>query len=218
MTDRYYDIELSCGCLLSLDGGGGLMPCYSDNCKYLEEHLLHPDWVRRELEIFKRNYYENPPTEEKVEKVKKGLEKEYKVRLEKFKNKPKIIEKEKVIEKYYGHPDFYKILDELKELHSKKNYNYASSDNPLSNFYQSEKFGIPAPYGCLVRMSDKDCRRIEVLLKGDIVGETIIDTSKDDSVYNIIFTILWKEFLKNKNAEKIMKMIIEIKKLLEEGK
>ena len=27
MTDRIYDIKLECGCLISLDGGGGLIPC-----------------------------------------------------------------------------------------------------------------------------------------------------------------------------------------------
>ena len=27
MATRYYTIELECGCLISLDGGGGLIPC-----------------------------------------------------------------------------------------------------------------------------------------------------------------------------------------------
>lgn len=33
MTDRYYDITLECGCMISLDGGGGLIPCcYGCGC------------------------------------------------------------------------------------------------------------------------------------------------------------------------------------------
>jgi len=28
MGERVYDIELECGCMLSLDKGGGLMPCH----------------------------------------------------------------------------------------------------------------------------------------------------------------------------------------------
>ena len=28
MADRIYDRELECGCLISTDGGGGLMPCH----------------------------------------------------------------------------------------------------------------------------------------------------------------------------------------------
>lgn len=27
---RAYDIILDCGCMYSLDGGGGLMPCYAE--------------------------------------------------------------------------------------------------------------------------------------------------------------------------------------------
>jgi len=120
--------------------------------------------------------------------------------------------------KYFGAPRFYELVEEIKELHSKKNYNYARTGDPLSNFYQCERFGIPAPLGCMVRMTDKDCRKVEVLLKGDIVGEAILDTSKDDSVYNLIFVILWEEFLKNRNVKKIIHLFQRIKKLLEEGK
>jgi hypothetical protein len=33
MSDRTYDIKLKCGCLISLDGGGGLVPCqYGCGC------------------------------------------------------------------------------------------------------------------------------------------------------------------------------------------
>jgi len=33
-----------------------------------------------------------------------------------------------------GHPKFYKLLDELEELHSRKNKQYANQDDPLGNF------------------------------------------------------------------------------------
>lgn len=36
--------------------------------------------------------------------------------------------------KRYGHKMFYDILDELGDLHSRKNYQYATVDNPLGNF------------------------------------------------------------------------------------
>ena len=43
---RTYNRELSCGCLISSDAGGGLMPCFSDNCKFqewkeTEDYKLH---------------------------------------------------------------------------------------------------------------------------------------------------------------------------------
>ncbi len=33
-----------------------------------------------------------------------------------------------------GHPRFYEILEELKQLHSDKNQDYATSNDPLQNF------------------------------------------------------------------------------------
>jgi len=120
--------------------------------------------------------------------------------------------------KRYGHPKFYELLDEIADLHSRKNYNYARDGEPLSNFYACERFGLPAPWGCLTRMTDKDDRKMQVLLKQDMVGEDITQTSRDDSIYNLIFEILWKEFMKNRNAKKIIELFGEIKRLLQEGK
>lgn len=96
---RTYDIRLSCGCWLSLDGGGGLIPCFSDNCKYEEEHWLHPDYVEREVEIFRRNYYERPPTEEEIAEVRKEAEKEYKARIKEHKTK---LAEERIAERLRG--------------------------------------------------------------------------------------------------------------------
>ena len=36
--------------------------------------------------------------------------------------------------KRYGHKLFYKVCEELMDLHSRKNYQYATVDNPLGNF------------------------------------------------------------------------------------
>ena len=39
-------VELACGCLASCDGGGGLIPCGGDDCKFdewLAHHPLCPD-------------------------------------------------------------------------------------------------------------------------------------------------------------------------------
>ena len=43
-------------------------------------------------------------------------------------------EKAKVEEKLHGHPGFYKILEEIKTLHSRKNTDYATNAKPLGNF------------------------------------------------------------------------------------
>jgi len=34
----------------------------------------------------------------------------------------------------HGHRDFYRIMFDLMDLHNRKNHDYASDENPLSNF------------------------------------------------------------------------------------
>lgn len=103
------------------------------------------------------------------------------------------------MKKFYGHPDFYKLLEELKEIHSRKNHDYAGKD-PLSNLKMSETFGIPAWKGTLIRMSDKFARIVQLANKGEnlVKDESIIDTLKDLSVYSLLCIILYKE---SKNAK-----------------
>jgi hypothetical protein len=56
---RLYSIQLSCGCLVSLDGGGGLIPCSYErdnlDCKYFEEFLCSPEYVGRQVQTFINN-------------------------------------------------------------------------------------------------------------------------------------------------------------------
>lgn len=96
--------------------------------------------------------------------------------------------------KYWGHSDFYKLLEELKEIHSNKNHDYANED-PLSNFRISEKMGIPAWKGCLVRISDKFSRICNFAKKEELKtkDENIEDTLKDLAVYSLICIILYRE-------------------------
>ena len=104
--------------------------------------------------------------------------------------------------KYHGHPDFYKILDELKELHNKKNYQYANQTNPLGNFSRVSqlcskllKDTINKPLAiALINMA----KQVDAVY--DIVGEgktdtieAIEDKLKDIAVYAIISIILCKE-------------------------
>ena len=95
--------------------------------------------------------------------------------------------------KFYGDPEFYKLLEELAQLHSDKNHDYAGED-PLSNFFLSEKMGIPAWKGCLVRMSDKISRLWSFARKGayKVQDEKVEDTLMDLAVYAIIAILLFK--------------------------
>ena len=54
MACRTYDIVLDCGCMVSSDGGGGLMPCYSDACKF-DEWMKTPEYQEHMKEVIERN-------------------------------------------------------------------------------------------------------------------------------------------------------------------
>jgi len=106
----------------------------------------------------------------------------------------------------HGHPDFYKILDELKELHNKKNYQYASNKEPLGNFNRVGKLC----HKVMLNPNISDNLKVGMVQMAkqidavyDMVGENKIgtveaveDKLKDIAVYAIIVMILYKE---NKN-------------------
>lgn len=102
------------------------------------------------------------------------------------------------MKKYWGHKDFYKLIDELKEIHSRKNHDYAGVEDPLKNFRISENMGIPAWKACLVRISDKFSRLCSFAKQDElkVKDENIEDTLKDMAIYAIIDIILYREGLK----------------------
>jgi hypothetical protein len=103
---------------------------------------------------------------------------------------------------YFGHPEFYRIVDELKELHSEKNRQYATKENPLANFQRTgrmiSKFlkpGIdPTLASCLALTS----KQIDGIY--EIVGEckegtidSLEDKLRDVAVYAVIAMIIIRE-------------------------
>jgi len=110
----------------------------------------------------------------------------------------------------YGHPRFYELVWEACELHERKNRGYATTQNPLSNFYECEKLGVPAWQGCLVRMSDKWSRiqnlalaetgtHIDDVMQAAKRMESITDTLFDLSIYAMIDIILYEEHRKRQD-------------------
>ena len=95
----------------------------------------------------------------------------------------------------HGHQKFYQIIKELQELHSRKNHDYAQEQEPLSNLRQSEKMGIPAWKGCLVRMGDKFDRLCNFARQAtlEVEDEKITDTLNDLAVYAVLCRILYEE-------------------------
>ncbi len=93
----------------------------------------------------------------------------------------------------HGDPRFYKLLDEIADLHSRKNHDYAKTEEPLSNFHRSTALGVEPWRGVLVRMSDK-WSRIEQLAGGKIAkNESLRDSLVDLAVYALIDVLLMED-------------------------
>ncbi len=91
---------------------------------------------------------------------------------------------------------FDALLAEIKELHDKKNHDYAQDTDPLSNFRRSQAFGVPAWKGILVRLSDK-WSRIEQLASGKVAkNESMRDSLMDNAVYSLLGILLLDEIEK----------------------
>lgn len=81
---------------------------------------------------------------------------------------------------------FHRLVDEIKALHDQKNHDYATDADPLSNFRRSERLGVPAWKGILVRMTDK-WSRIEELANGKKPkNESLRDSLIDNAVYSLL--------------------------------
>jgi hypothetical protein len=93
--------------------------------------------------------------------------------------------------------EFIKLLDDIRDLHKRKNDGYAGkdADDPWANFRMAEMLGISAFQGCLIRMSDKFIRVCNLSKDptNDQVGEHITDTLLDLAVYSLIAICLYNE-------------------------
>lgn len=93
----------------------------------------------------------------------------------------------------HGDPRFYQLLEEIADLHSRKNHDYAPSSDPLANFRLCEKLGVESWKGVLVRMSDK-WSRIQQLTTGKTPkNESLRDSLIDNAVYSLICVLLLDE-------------------------
>lgn len=102
----------------------------------------------------------------------------------------------------YGHPMFYEIVNEIRDLHERKNKQYATQDDPLGNFRRTGniiakmlKPGLdPKLSSCLAFMS----KQVDGVY--EMFGEAKTDTPDqledkllDIAVYSIIAMIIIRE-------------------------
>ena len=95
------------------------------------------------------------------------------------------------------HPDYNLLFEEIISLHCRKNAGYAGigANDPWANFRMAQWFNVTAFTGCMVRMTDKFIRVINLTKNpnADQVGEAITDTLQDFAVYCMIAMCLWQE-------------------------
>ena len=97
--------------------------------------------------------------------------------------------------KQYGHPVFYKLLEQMAELHSRKNHDYAGESDPLKNLRSSERLGLEPFTGVMVRLQDKWSRLESFMTQGELLvkNESVEDTLMDNAVYSLLGIILLRE-------------------------
>lgn len=97
--------------------------------------------------------------------------------------------------KQYGHPKFYKMLEAMADLHSRKNHDYAGTSDPLKNLRACERLELDPFMGVMVRLQDKWSRLEEFVKSGKLMvkGESVKDTLMDNAVYSILAIILYEE-------------------------
>lgn len=89
--------------------------------------------------------------------------------------------------------EFHGLLQEVGDLHDKKQLDYGKDEDPFANVRASEDFGIPGWVGALMRANDKMKRLQNYALKGELANESAEDSMYDIAVYALISLILYRQ-------------------------
>jgi hypothetical protein len=92
-----------------------------------------------------------------------------------------------------GHPEYLKLLEEMKALHQRKAADYGRGADPLANVRQSVEFGVPAWIGVMIRANDKMHRIKSFIQNGDLKNESFEDSLMDLAAYCLIALVLKRE-------------------------
>jgi hypothetical protein len=92
-----------------------------------------------------------------------------------------------------GDPRFFKILDELREIHEKKSADYGTKTDFLANVRASAQWGVSPWVGTMIRAGDKIIRLQSLLTNGQLANESARDSLMDLASYAIIALILMEE-------------------------
>lgn len=97
--------------------------------------------------------------------------------------------------KYFGHPEFYEKIDELKKLHSDKNHDYCGDGDPLGNFHRvASLLGFhPAKVALIYMMKQVDAVADSMIDGRELKVEGLKGRLQDIAVYATLMQILLEE-------------------------
>lgn len=99
----------------------------------------------------------------------------------------------------FGHPRFYKMCDDEKLLHSRKNHDYASGGDPLGNFkrvavlmtiYKGVEWDTPYGNAIVQMLKQFDAVLWALARKTKLKVEGFYDRFRDISVYSKLIPIM----------------------------
>ena len=88
---------------------------------------------------------------------------------------------------------FHQLLKEIGELHDKKQKDYGTDNDPFANVRGATEFGLPAPMGAFIAMSDIMSRIKSFCVNGRLENEPLDNALRDMAVYSLIALVLHEE-------------------------
>lgn len=88
---------------------------------------------------------------------------------------------------------FHELLREIGELHDRKQKDYGTAEDPFANVRGATEFGLPAPMGAFIAMSDIMNRIKSFNRNGRLENEPLENALKDMAVYSLIGLVLYEE-------------------------
>ena len=92
-----------------------------------------------------------------------------------------------------GSERFHRLLQEMGDLHDKKQADYGREGDPFANVRGSADFGVAPWIGTMVRANDKMRRIQQFAIRGSLRNEGVRDSLMDLAVYSIIALVLYDE-------------------------
>lgn len=94
---------------------------------------------------------------------------------------------------------FHELLKEVGKIHDKKQNDYGTPNDPYANVRGATEFGLPAPMGSFIAMSDIMSRIKSFCVNGRLENEPLENALKDMAVYSLIALVLYEEEERGKN-------------------